>query len=85
MRIREVIKENGFTTQDVAIQMGITVSSLNQSISGNPSVKLLRRISDIIGCSLVDFFTDESENNMVTTAYCPKCGAKLEFRLELEY
>ena len=77
MKIREIIKEYGLTTQDVADQMGISLSSLNQSISGNPSVKLLRRISEVVGCQVGDFFEDErKESPTLNSITCPKCGAK---------
>ena len=81
MRIREVIKEKGMTTQDVADQMQISLSALNQSISGNPSIKVLRRIAEVVGCQLGEFFTDELEDtrNLIR---CPKCGARFELKEE---
>ena len=74
-KVREIIKEKGMTTQEVAEQMGISLSSLNQSISGNPTVKFLRRIAEVVGCQLGEFFTDElrEDKNSIT---CPKCGAR---------
>ena len=45
MRIREVIEQKGMTTKDVADILGISVSALNQNISGNPSVKVLEKIA----------------------------------------
>lgn len=80
MRIREVIKEKGMTTQEVADQMQISLSALNQSISGNPSIKVLRRIAEVVGCQLGEFFTDELEDESKNTITCPKCGAKFDFR-----
>lgn len=74
MRIREVIKEKGMTTQEVADQMQISLSALNQSISGNPSIKVLRRIAEVVGCQLGEFFSDEMEDK--NTIRCPKCGAR---------
>ena len=74
MRIREVIKEKGMTTQEVADQMQISLSALNQSISGNPSIKVLRRIAEVVGCQLGEFFSDEMEDT--NTIRCPKCGAR---------
>ena len=76
MRIREVIKEKGMTTQEVADQMQISLSALNQSISGNPSIKVLRRIAEVVGCQLGEFFTDELEEQDKNTITCPKCGAR---------
>ena len=40
MRIREAIEEQGMTTKQVAEKLNVTLSALNQSISGNPSVKV---------------------------------------------
>lgn len=74
MRIREVIKEKGMTTQEVADQMQISLSALNQSISGNPSIKVLRRIAEVVGCQLGEFFSDEMEEK--NAIRCPKCGAR---------
>ena len=74
MRIREVIKEKGMTTQEVADQMQISLSALNQSISGNPSIKVLRRIAEVVGCQLGEFFSDEMEDKSIIR--CPKCGAR---------
>lgn len=74
MRIREVIKEKGMTTQEVADQMQISLSALNQSISGNPSIKVLRRIAEVVGCQLGEFFSDEMEDT--NAIRCPKCGAR---------
>lgn len=82
MRIREVIKEKGLTTQEVADQMQISLSALNQSISGNPSIKILRRIAEVVGCQLGEFFTDELEEQGKNTIICPKCGARFELKEE---
>lgn len=82
MRIREVIKEKGMTTQEVADQMQISLSALNQSISGNPSIKVLRRIAEVVGCQLGEFFTDELEEENPNIITCPKCGAKFELKEE---
>lgn len=79
MRIREVIKEKGLTTQEVADQMQISLSALNQSISGNPSIKVLRRIAEVVNCQLGEFFTDELEQDK-NTITCPKCGARFELK-----
>ena len=48
MRIREAIEQQGMTTQDVAKKIGITLSGLNQHISGNTSIKVLTKIEEAI-------------------------------------
>lgn len=79
MRIREVIKEKGMTTQEVADQMQISLSALNQSISGNPSIKVLRRIAEVVGCQLGEFFSDEMEDK--NSIPCPYCGKPIDVSL----
>ena len=75
MRIREVLKEKGITAQEVADRMQISLSSLNQSISGNPSIKTLRKIAEVVGCQVGDFFKDEmaGDSEDLVTIICPKC------------
>lgn len=78
MRIREVIKEKGLSTEDLATKMGISVSSLNQSISGNPRVDTLTKIADTLGVSVSEFFEKRPEPNFV----CPHCGKEIHIKVE---
>ena len=41
LRIKEVIKEQGTTVQELADKMGISRVGLSQHINGNPSVEVL--------------------------------------------
>lgn len=70
MKIKSVIKERGFTLVQVATQMGITKGAMSQIVNGNPNITTLRKIANIIGCQITDFFRDESEPKI----YCPYCG-----------
>ena len=45
LRIKEVIKEQGTTVQELADKMGISRVGLSQHINGNPSVEVLERIA----------------------------------------
>lgn len=66
MRISKVIKEHGFTIQQVADAIGLQRSSLANTIGGNPTVETMRKIADAIGCSIADFFADESKEKNFT-------------------
>jgi transcriptional regulator with XRE-family HTH domain len=84
MRIREVIEEQGITTKEVAKKLGISLSALNQHISGNPSVKVLAKISEALNVPMWQFFASEKdvipqEDNTVT---CPNCGTRLKVTKE---
>ena len=65
MDVKAVIKKHGFTIIEVAKQMGISRVSLSQSISGNPSSRTLRRIADVIGCEVAEFYKDVNEMNVI--------------------
>ena len=73
MRIKEVIKEKGFTVKDVADLLGISSPALSNAINGNPTADMLSRIAKAIGCSEADFF-EQPEKDYIN---CPNCGATL--------
>ena len=60
MIISKVIKDRGYTIQQVADAIGITRGSLANMIGGNPTVDTLAKIANVIGCSRADFFADEA-------------------------
>jgi transcriptional regulator with XRE-family HTH domain len=80
LHIKEVMKNKGFTVQEVADRMGISRVGLSQHINGNPSVEVLERIAIAIGCKVGDFF-DSSKDNTIS---CPNCGATLKIHVEVE-
>lgn len=81
MDVKGVIRKYGFTMDKVAHELGITRVTLSQNLSRNPTVNTLQKIADVVGCRVGDFFYDERENkpNMLL---CPKCGAKLNIKIE---
>ena len=79
MRIRDILKEQGITTKDLAEKMGISQSALNQSISGNPSVKVLTNIADALNVPVWQLFANPSDvlsdgEQRPPTITCPHCG-----------
>lgn len=80
MNIKKVIKAHGFTMKSVADSLGITLAALSQIASGNPSVKRLQEIADIIGVSLSELVSDESEKQ--TFIICPHCGERIKLSVE---
>ena len=56
MDIKRVLKVKGISVKDVAEKMGITAIGLSQHINGNPSVQVLERIAEAVGCEVGDFF-----------------------------
>lgn len=61
MRIRDIIEQKGITTKEVADKLGISVSALNQSISGNPSVRVLENIATALDVPMWQLFASPSD------------------------
>lgn len=48
------------TINEVAEKMGINRVTLSQTISNNPTYSTLKKIADVVGCDVMDFFKDEA-------------------------
>ena len=77
LAIKEAIKKYGTSVNEVAERMGITRITLSTHINGNPSVEILLRIADAIGCDITELFVSNTDSN---TIVCPKCGARFELK-----
>ncbi len=77
MDIKKVIKERGYTIEDVAKKMGISRVTLSQNMSRNPTVGTLERIANAINCNVSEFFVDEKDASNTIT--CPHCGKMIKF------
>lgn len=82
MDVKSVIKEKGFTIEQVSNSMGITRVTLSQTLSRNPTVATLQKIADVIGCNVGDFFKDESQQNR-NIIHCPHCGKVIKLNPEV--
>ena len=52
MDVKTIIKEKGFTIEQVAKEMGITRFTFTQNLSRNPTMKTLQRIADVLECKV---------------------------------
>lgn len=78
MRIREAIEQQGMTTKEVADKLNISISALNQNISGNPSVKVLTKIAEAINVPVWQLFASPEEvKGTSLTVKCPKCHTEI--------
>ncbi len=66
------------TAKELAARLGMTETGLSIAIgdNGNPSLKRLQEIADILGVSVPELFAPQPTN----TITCPKCGAVLEVK-----
>ena len=81
MDVKSIIKQKGYTIEQVAEKMGVTRVTLTQNLSRNPTMNTLQRVANAIDCRVGEFFLDEieplNEDNYIR---CPKCGTK--FKME---
>lgn len=78
MRVKELLKERGMTAKELAARLGMTETGLSIAIgdNGNPPLKRLREIADILGVEVPELFAPQPTNAIT----CPKCGTVLEIK-----
>lgn len=54
LRIKEVAKSKDIDLQTLSKKLGITYQALNARMVGNPSIKVLQEIAEILNCELVE-------------------------------
>lgn len=91
MDVKKVIKDKGWTIEQLAAALpnrsgghGVSPVTLHQNLSRNPTVETLRKIADVIGCKVGDFFADET-STATKEGYpltCPRCGCKLDIDIK---
>lgn len=78
-RIKEVIKEQGFTITSLADKLGIARESLSRMIV-SPSYPTLEKISNALNIPMWQLFASPEEvKDDVNTITCPHCGGKIHF------
>ena len=60
-RIKELIKEKGYTQKDFAEKLGITRIGLLKVIGEHPSGSTLERIAETLGVEMWELFTTREE------------------------
>ena len=80
-RIKELIKEKGYTQQQFAEKMGITRSTFMQQVHA-PSYPVLKRIAETLGVEAWELFAsrDEILANHHSEVTCPKCGQRFDLK-----
>lgn len=82
-RIKAICKEQGIMVKDLAERLGITPTGLSMTINQQyPQLQTLERIAKALGVEVVDLF--EQSPKAGGKAICPRCGASLTIRVEVE-
>lgn len=84
MNIKKRIKEQGMTIVEVAAKLNVTQPTLSQIISnGNPSYSKLCDIAGVLGITVSELVSDDSESSGATIV-CPHCGKAVKIKIEKE-
>ncbi|MBQ2298830.1 MAG: helix-turn-helix transcriptional regulator [Bacteroidaceae bacterium] len=81
MDLKKTIKRQGFTLDGVAQEMGISKSAMSQIVNGNPTYSKLQEIATIIGISVSELVSDETDSR-TSTLRCPHCGKEIQVEIK---
>lgn len=77
-RIKEVIKEQGYTINALADKMGMSRENLSKRLA-NPSTPTLEKLSDALNVPVWQLFASPEE---VRKLVCPHCGKEIKIKIE---
>lgn len=83
-RIKELIKEKGYTQQEFAEKLGIARESLSR-ILNSPSYPSLEKIATALDVPMWQLFASPNEvqaESNGTSLICPHCGKSINIKVE---
>ena len=85
MRIKELIKEKGYTQKEFAEKLGMTTVGLAQIIAGKPSYTTLEKIADALRVEVWELLVSKDEIlGKTDTVFltCPHCGKNVNIKVD---
>ena len=81
-RIKELIREKGYTQQQFADKLGINRVTLNYHLNGKPSYPTLENIAEALGVEMWELFASRQDilANTHGEITCPKCGQVFDLK-----
>lgn len=84
-RIKELIKEKGYTQQQFADKIGMSRVGLAQIVNGKPSYLTLEKIAEALEVPMWQLFASPEEVRKESGAsVCPYCGGLLDVEVNLK-
>ena len=80
LMIKDAMKRNGTSVNEVADKMGISRVTLSTHINGNPSTEVLLRIADAIGWPVTELFEQPKKDSVSIS--CPHCGKSINIKVD---
>lgn len=64
LRIKEILKQQNKTMQDLADMIGINRVNLSNSLNGNPTLDRLKQVADCLNVDLKDLFKETRKEDI---------------------
>lgn len=64
LRIKEILKQQGKTMQDLADMIGINRVNLSNSLNGNPTLERLRQVAEYLNVDLKNLFNETKKEDI---------------------
>lgn len=64
LRIKEILKQQGKTMQDLADMIGINRVNLSNSLNGNPTLERLKQVADCLDVGIKDLFKENKKDHV---------------------
>lgn len=74
LRLKELLKEKGVTTYQLAEHFGVTQPTISSRMNGNPDIKWLFRVAEYLNVDISELFSTPAESQFS----CPYCGGKIK-------
>ena len=85
MRIKEVLKENGYTQQMLADKMNVSLSAVKQMVSaGSLTTSTLEKIASALNVPIWQLFVSKEVQlkTDVLSLTCPHCGKSINIKID---
>ena len=79
LRVKELLKEKGVTTYQLAEHLGVTQPAVSSAMNGNPNMKWLESVAGFLNVPISELFDEPKAGNFK----CPNCGASLRLTAEI--
>ena len=84
-RIKEVLKEQGITINELADRMGISRVTLSTQINGTANVASYEKIANALNIPMWQIFASPEEvqpKSDTTQITCPNCGKNINIKVD---
>lgn len=84
-RIKEVLKEQGITINELADRMGISRVTLSTQINGTANVASYEKIANALNIPMWQIFASPKEvqpKSDTTQITCPNCGKNINIKVD---